>query len=590
MLRATVSLWKLTFQAAPRESLWGLLTIPIGMATPVLITFLIGLLTDAAVAHDVDSLIQLALLFALVITIMYLVQGLNTRMRLTMTEKSRLVLHAMTMKQVSSVRSLELHEASEASDRLELLRQGQEAIANGPSEMFVTIGYVIQLGLTVGLLAAVHPALLLLPVLGLVPTIAVWVSEKHLRDSEVRSAPFLRQARQILLTGTSSTGLSETLLYNAANRLEQIYFKAIRSAGGIVDRTQARVTSLQVISWLVFAVGFIGATVLTINLALMGRVSEGQVVLVILLSATVSSHVTNISFAARNIGSIIRKVSHFQWLQEFAAQAESKERRKLPPSLLGSSIRFENVWFKYPGSQRWTLRNLTFTLPAGTLSAIVGRNGSGKTTIIKLLLGFYAPTRGQIYIDGTDLEKINLEAWHKRCTAVFQDLTRFEMRLGESVALGDLTRLDAQQDQIVALEAAGAGSLVQELGVDAQLGKRWGGVNLSGGQWQMIALARALYRTDPLVSIFDEATASLDPSSERNIYVEYADKWRKNNKVGGVAVFITHRFPSINFADRILVIDQGAVAEQGTHDQLIKRGGIYAELYEIQTELFDFTG
>lgn len=587
LLESAVSLWRLTFRAARRETVLALLLIPLGMAGPVLIALWTNLLTDAAINQNAARVAQVAAGVGITILLMYFTQGLGIRLRLTLSERARLVLQSDVMRLVGRVRTLELHEGNEAFDRLELLRQGQEEIISGPDRVFIALGYAVQLVLSVTLLASVNPWLLLLPVFGLAPTLALLFSQRLLQASEVQSSVGRRLARQTLLTATSAAGASETVLNDAGTRLDGIYSQAMSNAGALIDRAQLRVASLQTLGWLLFAAAFASSIVVTINQALQGQVSQGQVVMVILLAATVSGHVSNITSAVGGIGSMFRKVSHYRWLHDFVtSRSQDAETGEVPPGNLAEGVRFENVWFRYPGTENWVLRGLDLKLPAGTLTAIAGRNGAGKSTVVKLLLGLYTPDKGRITIDGTDLAELNLAAWRQRCTAVFQELARFELQLGESVGIGDLTRMDDVARQADVLQLAGAESLLHEPGLNAQLGGRWGGVNLSGGQWQKLALARAHFRASPLLSVFDEVTAALDPDSERNIFVDYANGWRDQNTSRGAALFITHRFPSVGFADQIVVLKDGVADESGTHRELLAAGGAYAELYRMQAALF----
>jgi ATP-binding cassette, subfamily B, bacterial len=238
-------------------------------------------------------------------------------------------------------------------------------------------------------------------------------------------------------------------------------------------------------------------------------------------------------------------------------------------------------------------------LPAGRVVAVVGDNGAGKTTIVKLLCGMYVPTGGSILVDGVPLPEIDLTTWRARCTGAFQDHARFELTVRDAVALGDLSRVSSASSAASAatgtvgadgaveraLAAAGASELADVLpnGLDTQLGATWpGGVELSGGQWQKVALARGLMRTEPLLTVLDEPTASLDAPTEDELFARYAEQARRRREKGGVTLLVSHRFSTVRSADHIVVLDGGRVTEQGTHEELMRTGGSYAELYELQ--------
>jgi ATP-binding cassette subfamily B protein len=221
--------------------------------------------------------------------------------------------------------------------------------------------------------------------------------------------------------------------------------------------------------------------------------------------------------------------------------------------------------------------------------ALVGDNGAGKTTLVKLLSGFYPPERGTITVDGVDLTRFPADRWRARVSAAFQDFASFEFRTFETVGVGDLPRMDDPAAVRAALERAGAADVVDGLpdGSGTQLGTRWdGGVDLSGGQWQKLALARGLMDADPLLVVFDEPTAALDAHTEHGLFERFAQAARDGRGTGAVTVLVSHRFSTVRMADVIVVLDGGRIRESGSHDQLVAAGGLYAELYELQSRAY----
>jgi ATP-binding cassette subfamily B protein len=259
------------------------------------------------------------------------------------------------------------------------------------------------------------------------------------------------------------------------------------------------------------------------------------------------------------------------------------------PARLADGIVFDRVSFRYPGTDRWALRDVSFRIPAGSVIALVGENGAGKTTLVKLLCRMYELTGGRILVDGVDLSEIDVDAWRARLSAAFQDFARFELPALHAVGIGDLARADDGAAVRGALERAGANGVLDALpaGLDTQLGSRWeGGVDLSTGQWQKLALGRALMRRDPLVVFFDEPTASLDALAEHALFQRYAHEARSGASRGAVTVLVSHRFSTVRSADLILVVDGGGIAELGAHDELLRRAGLYAELYTMQARSY----
>ncbi|WP_375462567.1 ABC transporter ATP-binding protein [uncultured Methylobacterium sp.] len=264
---------------------------------------------------------------------------------------------------------------------------------------------------------------------------------------------------------------------------------------------------------------------------------------------------------------------------EITPSIRSPEAPAPLPRPIREGLVFEDVGFRYPGAGAWALRALSFTLGPGETIALVGENGAGKTTIVKLMTRLYDPTEGRILLDGLPLPAYDLDDLRARIGAIFQDFVRFDLTAGENVAVG---RIAARDDRARIGRAAVRGladAVIARLPerYDQPLGKRFeGGVDLSGGEWQKIALSRA-YMRDAEILILDEPTAALDARSEYDVFRRFRDL-----SAGRAAVLISHRFSTVRMADRILVLEDGRVLEAGTHAELLARGGRYAELFELQ--------
>ena len=240
---------------------------------------------------------------------------------------------------------------------------------------------------------------------------------------------------------------------------------------------------------------------------------------------------------------------------------------------------FENVGFRYPGAERWAVRGLTFELHAGEILALVGENGAGKTTLVKLLARLYDPDEGRILVDGRDLREYDLFALRANVGVIFQDFVHYHFTAADNIAVGRIERRDDRARIVAAAERSLADEVIRKLpdGYDQVLGKRFRtGVDLSGGEWQKIAIARA-YMRDAQLLILDEPTAALDARSEFEVFKRF-----KELSVGKTVVLISHRFSSVRMADRIVVLVDGAVEAVGTHDELLRQRGRYAELFELQ--------
>jgi ATP-binding cassette subfamily B protein len=264
---------------------------------------------------------------------------------------------------------------------------------------------------------------------------------------------------------------------------------------------------------------------------------------------------------------------------EVKPRVVSRPGARQVPVPIRQGFEFSDVGFRYPGSDRWAVRHLTFALKPGERVALVGENGAGKTTLVKLLARLYDPDEGRVTLDGVDLRDYDLESLRKNIGVIFQDFVRYDFVLRENIGV---SQIDALDDDVRLREAARrsladsvAGRL--EKGFDQMLGRRFdGGVELSGGEWQKVALGRA-YMRDAQVLILDEPTAALDARAEYEVFLRFAELTK-----GRMAVLISHRFSTVRMADRILVLKAGELVDHGTHEELIARQGLYAELFTLQ--------
>jgi ATP-binding cassette subfamily B protein len=262
---------------------------------------------------------------------------------------------------------------------------------------------------------------------------------------------------------------------------------------------------------------------------------------------------------------------------------QSKPNALPAPRPIVQGVEFRNVSFSYPGNSRKVLDRINFKLHTNERLALIGENGQGKTTIVKLITRLYDPTEGQILLDGIDLREYNLDDLHREIGVIFQDFMRYEMTAAENIAVGRIEEIK----NVDLLKRAAHKSMADEtigrlpLGFDQMLGRRFEqGVDLSGGEWQKVALARA-YLRDAQLLILDEPTAALDARSEFEVFHRFAEL-----TAGKMALFISHRFSTVRSADRILVLENGKIAEEGTHDELSRRGGRYAEMFEMQASSY----
>jgi ATP-binding cassette subfamily B protein len=294
-------------------------------------------------------------------------------------------------------------------------------------------------------------------------------------------------------------------------------------------------------------------------------------------------------FEAFSIEASVPQLAAVERLEAMAADERAAAAGRPPPPDRAQpvpTITFDRVTFTYPGTDEPVLQGLDLVLEPGRSVAIVGENGAGKTTILKLLCGFYRPTSGRILVDGVDLADVDPRDWRQRLAVIFQDFTRFELTAFENVALAAPGHPDARAHAREAAAAAGALDLIEALpgGWETILSRAFsGGADLSGGQWQRVALARALYaaRVGGTVLVLDEPTASLDVDAEVALFDQLLE-----HAVGCTAIVVSHRFSTVRRADRIVVVADGRVEEDGSHAELVAHGGRYARLYDLQATRF----
>lgn len=489
----------------------------------------------------------------------------------------------------ASVATLEHHERPDYLNRLSVLRDQVFVLDHMYWSVFSTCGWLLRLGVTLALLVAIHPALALLAVCAL-PTVLVSAWRPGIeRAVEERSAPHSRLARHLFVTATSAPPGKEVRVTGIGARLATRRREAWERWYHPIAGARAVSAAWHALAWAIFASGFIAAVIFVATTA---HGSPGNVVLVLAagsrLSAYIGATVGEIGFLR---GIWLDGSQRLAWLEDYAASRGQHDDAPAPARLT-EGIRFDKVSFAYPGTDRLVLEDVTLDLRAGSVIAIVGENGAGKTTLVKLLCRLYQPTSGRILADGVDLARMPVDAWRARLTGAFQDFFRFELIARHSVGIGDAPRLDDDAAVRSAVTRAGADDVVAKLpsGLDTQLGPTWpGGVEVSFGQWQKLALARGFMRDRPLVVVLDEPTAALDAETEHALFERYATATTAASEAaadGRITLLVSHRFSTVRMADHIIVLNGARVIETGAHETLMAKGGHYAELYGIQANAY----
>jgi ATP-binding cassette subfamily B protein len=554
----------------------------------------LGWLTDAVLLHRTGQARDAILLYAVVIFLGQLSGVVNFPMRMTLREKTTHAVDRDLVDLAGRVPGVEHFERAEYADKVELLRATRLQLAGVTDALIFNLAVPAQILVTAGILARAHPALLALPLFGIPVVLAgrrstdrqIQLQEELAEDGRVRTHLFLTALSNQAGKELRVFGLGPTLL----RRRDELWQKVERRVVSVNLRSLAMLTA----AWVVFAVGYLGAIALVVRDAARGRATPGDVVLAVTLAAQVRGQLGQLVGMVSWLIESLKAAERYVWLSDHAREAirrttPAPARLAPPPDRLVDGIRFEGVSFRYPGTDEDVLRDVDLHIPAGATVAVVGDNGAGKSTLVKLLARYYEPTAGRILVDGTDLRDVEIAAWRSRLSAGFQDFVRFELVAREVVGIGDVGR-DRDDDVLAALDRASARGIVDELsgGLDAQLGKSFeDGVELSGGQWQKLALGRSMMREDPLLLLLDEPTAALDAPSEHALFERYAGAARRAaTSSGAITLLVSHRFSTVRMADLILVVDGATIAEAGDHAALMGAGGLYAELYELQARSY----
>jgi ATP-binding cassette subfamily B protein len=518
----------------------------------------------------------------------WFLRTVSTRVQRRFRDKVTIALESHVAQLQASVATIAHQERPEYLDRLSMLRNQVFVLDHMYMSVFSTLGWILRLGVTMALLASIHPALLLLVVFA-VPTVltSTWRPQVE-RSAQERGAQTSRLARHLFTIATTAppgkevrvTGIGELLITERRAAWARWY--------GPVANARWGSAVWHALAWAIFGFAYVGAVVFVSS----GLGASAAAVLLVLaagarLSAYVGATVGEIGFLR---GFWMDGSRRLAWLEDYAASVAASG--DLPvPSVLHRGIRLDRVSFAYPGTSRVVLDDVSVTLPVGAVVAIVGENGAGKTTLVKLLAKMYEPSSGSILVDDTPLARLPASEWRARLAGAFQDFFRFEFRAKHTVGLGDVPRLDDEPAVFAAVDRAGAGDVLTRLtfGLDTQLGPTWpSGVELSFGQWQKLALARGFMREQPLLLVLDEPTAALDAETEHALFERYAVAARATGESDGgrITIIVSHRFSTVRMADLIIVLDGARLAEVGTHEELMAKKGQYSELYSIQAAAY----
>ncbi len=589
-LRGTLTLVRIAWTASRGRFLLSFFLMLLQFTAMPLAAPALAALTNAAIAHDASRVTGAAIAVA-VFTMAGLVAGhFGHIFYFELGERVQLALERDLIDLSNGSAGLEHHERPDYADKLRVVTQEVDWAGWGVmGTLFSAIGLGMGSIITAFLLATLNPWLLLLPIFAIPSLVLGRRGEVVMGTAREDAAPFTRRVRHVFRLAIDAGPAKEL---RACGLGEEMYRRERDSWNDATRVLSARRGPLRDSS---------GRGPGLLRHRVHRRDATG---------GSRRGHAPRLG-RGRRAGDLAREPgqpagdavrvpageppAHLAHARQ--PRVDPRARRKGPsrsrprPSPHHQrGIELRDVSFAYPGTERVVLGGVNLTLPAGHTVAIVGENGAGKTTLVKLLCRFYEQTGGTIEMDGVDMRRYELDAWRERIAAGFQDFARFEFVAREVIGVGDLPEIENTSAVTKALSRARGEDLLTRLseGLETQLGKSYAdGTELSGGQWQKLALGRAMMRETPLLLILDEPTSALDAQAEHNLFEEYAASAKRiGRKTGAITVLVSHRFSTVRMADMILVVNDGRIQESGTHDELIALDGLYAELYGMQAKAY----
>jgi ATP-binding cassette, subfamily B, bacterial len=588
-LRNVPAVLKIMWDSGPGVVIFGLVSRIFSSLLPVALLWITKLIIDKivhavtthqAVGHSLWWLVTAE--FSLAVLNSILIRSIDYSDSLLADKYTRYV----SIRVMNHAASLDLiaYEDPVFYDRLERARvQATDRLV-----MIQAIGRLVQQAITTITLSVsimlFSPWLMLLLIAGVIPA---FLGESHFAflgyEKNFRQTPVRRELDYLRILGGSKEAAKELKLFGLRTFLRDRFTKLSDDIyEENVALSQRKLFAGGALST-IGTMGYYSAYVFVIWRTVEGMLSIGSLTFLAGAIQQASSNIEQIFSTLAAIGDQALFLTDLLAFFEMKPTIRSKPNALPIPRPIRRGIEFRNVSFSYPGNSRLVLDRIDFTLHTGERLALIGENGQGKTTIVKLITRLYDPTGGEILLDGIDLREYELEDLHREIGVIFQDFMRYEMTARENIAVGRIEELKNTELITSAANKSMADQTIGRLplGYDQMLGRRFeSGVDISGGEWQKVALARA-YLRDAQLLILDEPTASLDARSEFEVFHRFSEL-----TAGKMALFISHRFSTVRSADRILVLENGKITEEGTHDQLASLGGRYAEMFEMQASSY----
>jgi ATP-binding cassette, subfamily B, bacterial len=542
-------------------------------------------LIDGVTAHD-DGATIAAVILAVLNVSGFFAWGYSSMFMWNVWERMTVTIDEQLVKMSARLGLVDRTERPEYIDHLTLVRSNREQFQVSMMSLLSGVALVLQVLITVVILVAVAPVLLFLPVFSLAPVLASrWAegrSQKALRDT----ASDTRAADSFMLLSIDPAAAGELRVLRLRDLVVERHRRAWNTVVDKLWRAEAAGMIVSTVALMVFTVGFGGALLFITLRSIEGDATLGSVILVLTAGQQLHNLLRGVLSSSSDLFRVLETVRHFSWLMRYVEQ--HGERGTLPVAHeLKKGIELSGVTFRYASASEDAIHDLSLTLPAGSVVAVVGENGAGKSTLVKLLCGLMRPTSGNVLVDGRDLALLDADRWRGTMSGAFQDFVRFELLARESIGVGRVESIDDDHAVRDAMRLADVADLESDLpqSLETPLGRAFlDGIDLSGGQWQKIALARSMMRDGPLVLVLDEPTYSLDVESEQRVFEWFSRIAGSDNPRGTITVIVSHRFSTVRTADIVAVLQEGRLVEWGGHEELLAASGPYASMYRTQAE------
>lgn len=510
-------------------------------------------------------------------------------------DQTRYLMNAQILTLVSAAPTLELHESPQHVNQLSAFQREGYQLSQVLPRMVELCTVAVQIITTAVLMVLVNPLLLALPLFAVPSLLLSFKTSRIMHDSGRRAATPARLAEHLVDVTATPGGAKEVRLFRLQAEMLSRFHQAHRQIRHVHGQAQLRAAGLSLAGRLAFIAAHVASIAVVVRQVTRGEATIGEAALIAVLAGQVLGLVSGSSEILQLMIRSLVAADRFVSLQDLFGHAAHQGKGTRPvPQRLRHGISLRNVSYQYDGAAHPALEKIDLDLPAGSTVAVVGENGAGKSTLVKLLAGLYSPTHGTITIDEEDLASVDLTRWQDRISAAFQDHARFELLVRETIALGDIETLSdgtsADLKVLDALDRAAATDVLSALphGLDTQLGSAWpAGIDLSGGQWQKLAIARAMMCPAPALLLLDEPSAALDPETEHRLFEAWTQVAQDlRERIGSITVLVSHRFSTVRMADRIIVLQHGTIAEHGSHEELLHKNGLYAELFNLQAAAY----